>query len=127
YIREKRMSNPAVGVEFYEKGALKYAKWILKRAPETWKALEDYNIEFVDLWGVQYTTLLVNKTPGLLLIYAGFIILSIGLYMAFFMSHQKLWIRLSEREKPVKVLIAGSANKGGEGLKRKIERLAKNI
>ncbi|MDI6800747.1 MAG: cytochrome c biogenesis protein ResB [Thermodesulfovibrionales bacterium] len=127
YIREKQMSNPAVGVEFYEKGALKDAKWIFKRIPDTWKVMEGYTIEFVDLWGVQYTTLLVNRMPGLPVIYTGFIILSIGLYMAFFMSHQKIWIKLSEKDKPVKVLIAGSANKGGEGLKRKIERLAEDI
>jgi cytochrome c biogenesis protein len=122
-IRERSMTNPAVLIEFYDKGALKESRWILKREPRTGIIGGDA-VGFLDLWGVQYTGLQVNNTPGLPLVYFGFIALSIGLYMAFFMSHKKIWINISDRDKGFRVIVAGSSNKGGDLIKSHIEKIS---
>jgi cytochrome c biogenesis protein len=84
-------------------------------------------VEFVDLWGVQYTGMQVRKDPGVFLVYLGCIIMAIGLYMTFFMSHRRVWVALTEEKDSVKILIGASANKNRASLEQKIEKLATAI
>ncbi len=116
----EQMNNPAVLVSFYENNNKKYGGWILKRYPETWKLPEGHIVEFVDLWGIQYTGLQVRKDPGVWVVYLGFIVMSIGLYIAFFMSHKKIWLRLIEEKNSTRIIVAMTANKNRQAFERKI-------
>jgi cytochrome c biogenesis protein len=116
----EQMNNPAVLVSFYENNKKKYSGWILKRFPETWKLPEGHVLEFIDLWGIQYTGLQVRNDPGVWVVYIGFIVMSIGLYSAFFMSHKKIWLRLVEEKNNTRVIVAMTANKNREAFERKI-------
>jgi cytochrome c biogenesis protein len=117
------MNNPAVFIDFREGGKEKYAGWILKRYPETWKTPEGYTVQFVEYWGVQYTGLQVRKDPGVGLVYFGSIVMTLGLFIAFFMSHRKLWVRIVEDKGNAKVTIGASTNKNRTGFERKIEKM----
>jgi cytochrome c biogenesis protein len=117
------MSNPAVFIDFREGGKEKYAGWILKRYPETWKTPEGYIVQFIEYWGVQYTGLQVRKDPGVWLVYFGSIVMTLGLFIAFFMSHRKLWVRIVEDKGNTKVTIGASTNKNRTGFERKIEKM----
>lgn len=116
------MNNPAVFVEFSEQGKPKYKQWILKRYPETW-AFPDGTVEFQDLWGSQYTGLQVRKDPGVGIVYAGCLLMSIGLYIAFFTSHARVWVLLREERGTTRVMIAGSSSKNRVAFEGNIERL----
>jgi len=116
------MNNPAVFVEFTENGKSKYNQWILKRYPQTWR-VPDGMVEFKDLWGAQYTGLQVRKDPGVWIVYLGSLVMSIGLYAAFFMSHSRIWISLGEEKNSTKVIIAASTNKNKAAFEQKIEKL----
>ena len=116
----EQMNNPAVLVGFYENNKGKYSGWILKRYPETWKLPEGHIVEFVDLWGIQYTGLQVRSDPGVWVVYLGCIVMSIGLYIAFFMSHKKIWLRLIEEKNSTRVIVAMTANKNRAAFERKI-------
>ena len=116
----EQMNNPAVFISFYENNNKKYGGWILKRYPETWKLPEGHVVEFVDLWGIQYTGLQVRKDPGVWVVYLGFIVMSIGLYIAFFMSHKKIWLRLIEEKNSTRIIVAMTANKNRQAFERKI-------
>lgn len=118
-----QMNNPAVLVEFSEAGKHKYSGWILQRHPETWQLSDGSRVEFIDLWGVEYTGLQVRKDPGVWIVYLGCITISIGLFIAFFMSHKKLWVSVIEDKNNAKVLIAATANKNRATFERKIDRL----
>ncbi|BCB96671.1 cytochrome c biogenesis protein [Dissulfurispira thermophila] len=117
------MNNPAVFVEFTENGKPKYNQWILKRYPQTWK-VPDGIIEFKDLWGAQYTGLQVRKDPGVWIVYLGCIVMAIGLYAAFFMSHRRIWINLNEDKNGTRIVIAASVNKNKAAFEQKIEKLS---
>ncbi|GER94221.1 cytochrome c biogenesis protein ResB [hot springs metagenome] len=117
------MNNPAVFVEFTENGKPKYNQWILKRYPQTWK-VPDGIIEFKDLWGAQYTGLQVRKDPGVWIVYLGCIVMAIGLYAAFFMSHRRIWINLNEDKNGTRIVIAVSVNKNKAAFEQKIEKLS---
>lgn len=116
------MNNPAVFVEFAENGKPKYNQWILKRYPQTW-SVPDGMVEFKDLWGAQYTGLQVRKDPGIWIVYLGSLVMSIGLYAAFFMNHERIWINLMDDKNGTKVTIAASTNKNKAALEQKIEKL----
>lgn len=121
----EQMNNPAVYLSFYENNTRKYGGWVLKRYPETWKLPEGHTIEFIDLWGIQYTGLQVRKDPGVWLVYLGCLAMTIGLIVAFFMSHRRIWVRLLEEKGNTRVIIGASANKNRYAFEKKIDKLEK--
>lgn len=120
------MINPAVFIEFSEGGKTKFRQWILRRYPETWKSAIGV-IEFKDLWGVQYTGLQVRRDPGVWVVYLGCIVMAIGLYAAFFMSHARIWIRLREEKNATRLTIAAFSNKNRIAFNRTLDRLVKDL
>lgn len=118
------MHNPAVFIDFREKGKEKYSGWILKREPMTWKLPEGHKVEFIDLWGAQYTGLQVRKDPGVWIVYLGCIVMAIGLYIAFFVSHRRVWVKLTEEKNTTKMLIGAASNKNKAAFESKIEKMA---
>jgi len=61
------------------------------------------------------TGLQVAKDPGVWWVYSGCGIMLLGLVIAFFMSHRKVWALVREEDGKVTVLFAGSANKNKVG------------
>jgi cytochrome c biogenesis protein len=122
-----QMVNPAVYVDFTDKGARQFSGWLLKRFPKTWELPDGNRVEFHDYWGVQYTGMQVRRDPGVFIVYLGCIIMGIGLYMTFFMSHRRVWIAMAEEKGNVKVLIGASAHRNKASLEQKIEKLVSAI
>ncbi len=120
------MVNPAVFIEVSGGGKAKFRQWILRRFPETWKTAAG-NIEFKDLWGVQYTGLQVRKDPGVWVVYLGCVIMALGLYAAFFMSHARIWIKLNAEKGGTRLTIASSINKNRIAFDRKIEKMMADL
>lgn len=117
-----QMVNPALYIDFFDKGVQKYSGWLLKRSPDTWNLPDGNRVEFLDFWGVQYTGMQVRKDPGVGIVYLGCIIMAIGLYMTFFMSHRRMWVSLIEEKNCSKVTIGASANRHRTTLERKVEK-----
>ncbi len=126
YTYAEMMNNPAVFLEFSEGGKLKYNQWVLKRYPQTWRA-PDGTVEFKKLWGAQFTGLQVRRDPGVWLVYLGSLVMAIGLFAAFFMSHARIWVRLIDEKKATKVIVAGSTNKNKIPFEQKIDGFVKNL
>lgn len=57
------------------------------------------------------TGLQVAKDPGVWVVYAGCGLLLLGLYMAFFLSHRRIWLCQQITATGVRVYLAGSTNK----------------
>ncbi len=111
------------GKKHEEEGRDNYTGWFLQRDPNTWILSGGHSIEFVEYWGVEYTGLQVSKDPGVWIIYIACIIMSLGMYVAFFMSHKKIWVRLLKEKNSVKVLIGGSATKNRLAFEKEIESI----
>jgi cytochrome c biogenesis protein len=122
------MNNPAVYVEYEENGRKKFGRWMAKRHPESWTLPEGHTVEFMDNWGYQATGLQVRKDPGVGIVYLGCILMTIGLYAAFFTSHRKLWIMVvSEKKGRVRVSIAASASKHKVSFETDIDGALKTV
>jgi len=123
----KQMNNPAVLISFFEGGNRKFGGWVLMRYPETWSLPDGYTLEFVGVWGSQYTGLQVRKDPGVWIVYLGCFAMAIGLFIAFFMSHRRIWVRLVDERHNTRVIIGASANKNKQAFERKIDTLVSHL
>ena len=118
-----QMNNPAAYIDFSDSGKHTFFGWILKRYPETWQLPGGNKVEFLDYWGVQYTGLQVRKDPGVWVVYLGCITMSIGLFIAFFMSNRKIWIKIVEEKNNSKVIVGAITNKNRAAFERKIDTM----
>jgi cytochrome c biogenesis protein len=74
-----------------------------------------------------YTGLQVTKDPGVLAVYAGFILMIAGCFITFFISHQKLYIEVTDDGNSSRIRLFGSANKNKIGMKKKIEKISSQL
>ncbi len=74
-----------------------------------------------------YTGLQVTKDPGVWVVYSGFILMIIGCFVTFFMSHQRLCIEVTGKGNRSMVMVAGTSNKNKMGMQRKIEILSEKL
>jgi cytochrome c biogenesis protein len=122
FTYSEMMNNPGAQLEINENGKT-YKKWILERYPVTWRLQNGHIVELVDIWGAQYTGLQVRRDPGVWIVYLGCATMSVGLFIAFFMSHRRLWVRVTTEKGNTKVMVAASANKNREAFERKIDKM----
>jgi cytochrome c biogenesis protein len=76
------------------------------------------------------TGLQVAMDPGVWWVYSGCILLLLGLYTTFFMSHRKIWVLVSEENATTSIHMAGSANKnktGFDGIFSKLTEKLRNL
>lgn len=73
--------------------------------------------------GLYSTILDVNRDPGVPVVYLGCIIMVIALYVTFFWSHRKIWIRVD----PGKISIGGSTNRNETIFESDFSKLAEEI
>ena len=74
-----------------------------------------------------YTGLQVIKDPGVWVVYSGFIAMIIGLFVTFFMSHQRFCVEVVKKGKKSRVIIAGRSNRNGLGIQNKIRGIAHGL
>jgi cytochrome c biogenesis protein len=74
-----------------------------------------------------YTGLQVTKSPGVGVVYTGFILMIIGCFITFFMSHQMLCVEIVKRGNKSRIMIAGIADKDKYGMQVRIDKIYRKI
>ena len=74
-----------------------------------------------------YTGLQVSKDPGVGVVYGGFILMIIGIYITFFISHQQICVEVISRGKESRIMVAGTSNKNKLGMQKKVAKLAERL
>ena len=99
--------------------------WLLKAYPEFDRQRKDSRyLSFAGINEIFYTGLQVARDPGVNIVWVGCTLMVIGIMIAFFMSHQRLWIRLSRgADGRVEVVLAGSTNKNRLAFEKKFEKI----
>ena len=71
-----------------------------------------------------YTGLQITKDPGVWYVYSGFILMIIGCWITFFMSHQSYFIEIKkDKDNSSNISISGTTNRNSQGLKLKIKTI----
>jgi len=73
------------------------------------------------------TGLQATKDPGVGLVYSGCILMLVGLYVAFFLSHRRLYGSIQATGSECHILLAGDANKNKVGFERKFTERIKRL
>jgi len=74
-----------------------------------------------------YTGLEITKTPGVWVVYSGFIMLLVGCYVTFFMSHIMLFVEIAGSGPGSKIVISAVMDKNKLGVKKMIDKVFKQI
>jgi len=74
-----------------------------------------------------YTGLQVSKDPGIWVVYAGFILMIVGIYITFFMSHQQVCIDVASQGNNSRIMVAGTSNKNKLGMRKKVKKLSERL
>ena len=73
------------------------------------------------------TGLQIAKDPGVWPVYIGCILMLLGLVVAFFLSHKRLWVYIYEEGERTGILVAGSSNKNKVGFENKFNILVEKL
>jgi cytochrome c biogenesis protein len=60
-------------------------------------------------------------------VYAGFILMIVGIYVTFFMSHQQVCIDVASQGNKSRIIVAGTSNKNKTGMQKKVTKLSERL
>jgi cytochrome c biogenesis protein len=74
-----------------------------------------------------YSGLQVNKDPGVPLVWTGCFLMVVGFYLTFFLSHRRLFGRLTNRGEDTLLELAGSGHRNRIGFEQEFERMFRTL
>ena len=102
------------------------ATWITNKS----NRMISFSGEKLDIYfrQMQSTLLLISKDPGVPIVYAGGIIMLLGLGVCFLFSHRRIWFAISPQDKGQSlILMGGVSNKNRAAFERDFARLEEKI
>lgn len=121
------MMNPAVLVELYDEKDISLGyKWIFKAHPESGD-MKEFQVVFEDVIGAQFSVFTVVKDPGRWLVYLGFIILGLGVIIAFYFRHDRIWIKMEQTAEGMRFSAAADRSKFKSGIADDLEKFKQHI
>jgi cytochrome c biogenesis protein len=60
---------------------------------------------------IEASGLMITKSPGQNVVYFGSLMLTLGIFLMFYVAHRRCWLRVSPGEKGTRVLFAGTSNR----------------
>ena len=61
------------------------------------------------------------------MVYTGFVVMIIGCFITFFMSHQRVCVEIIKGKTKSKVIVTGTANKNKMGMQQKVKKLSDQL
>jgi cytochrome c biogenesis protein len=117
-------SGPAARVEVTFKGKSPQTFIVLKNYPEmNAQRGDDITIDYEGTNARMYTGLQVAKDPGVEIVWIGCTLMCLGLYIAFFMSHKRIWVVVSKGH----ARMYGNANKNQAAFSMQFDDLADKL
>jgi cytochrome c biogenesis protein len=121
--------GPALGVNLYSEKEATVGLWLPENRPGYDKMRHgDYYFTVKEVTLKKYTGLQVNKDPGEWVVWLASVMLIVGIMIALFMSHKKLWIKLRKDKKgTVEVTVGGTVNKNRAAFAGEVEGIIKSL
>jgi cytochrome c biogenesis protein len=101
-------------------GGERFEAWLARGVAQT---IGPYSVTYVGPKQGFYTGLLVTADPGAPLLWAGFAIFFIGLFLTLFAAHKRAWARIEGS----RVVLAASASRNREAMERWLDETAAGV
>jgi len=124
FVPDIQGMGPAFQVMSLEPNRPHETFFVLQNHPE----MEDrrpgaYRFRVREIFPKYYSGLQVTKDPGVPLVWTGCVFMIVGFYLTFFLSHRRLWVRLSTRGKETSLEFAGSSHRNRIGFEQELEKM----
>lgn len=128
FSRSNELNNPALQLAINRPQKPSLATWVFAgmRGFHTPPEIP-YDFAIIDINPFQYTGLQVAKDPGVWVVWTGCTLMMVGLLIAFFCSHRRVWVKLSPKEHKLVLQMAGNVNKNRLGFEREFEEIKAKI
>ncbi|KPJ60665.1 MAG: hypothetical protein AMJ46_05240 [Latescibacteria bacterium DG_63] len=122
--RSQEPRLPAVRVEVSRDGRVVDSGWLIMGMDVHSGEGELSRFHFADYYPLFYTGIDMARNPGVTLMFTGFGVASLGIFLSFFVSWRRIWVRISE-ERPGRseLRVAGLSRKDPLPLRQEIEDL----
>ncbi|MCL1927060.1 MAG: cytochrome c biogenesis protein ResB [Syntrophorhabdaceae bacterium] len=129
YIEDFEGKYPALQVVFEKNGKLASSYWLPEGRPVSIEAEgSSRQFSFAGIAPRMYTGLQVAKDPGVNVVWVGCVLMVLGIMMAFFMSHRRVWLRLSRRaDGRLEAILAGDANRNRLAFEKAFEKIRTGV
>ena len=133
YVNNLSDLGPALGVILLKDEEEVDHAWILTDHPEFHgNRLEEFQVKVKEFKTQYITGLQVNRDPGIWFVWIGSSMMLIGFIIAFYFSHQQVWIWIQGKKdsnggEKIDIMIGGTAHKNREAFVRKMELLTEKF
>lgn len=77
----------------------------------SWWPVGDYQVKLDRITWSEYTGLQIARDPGVPIVWAGCILITIGLMVSFFISHRRVWVKVWREDNKTQIMVAGNASR----------------
>jgi cytochrome c biogenesis protein len=106
-----------IAMALFKPKAMPQRFWLLKVRPTR---IDGYQLTLKGVRHREYTGLQVAKDPGVWVVWLGCALLVGGLLVAFFISHQRIWVLIPKRK--ATMVVSGTANKNRMAFEKKFHK-----
>ena len=121
------LSGPAARVELHSADGKKESFVVYANHPELNFKHAQHGVgpvfQYVGAEEKMYTGLQVAKDPGVEIVWLGCILMIIGIYIAFFMSHRRIWVRIQGGS----ITVGGNASKNQGAFQQAFDELVNRL
>jgi cytochrome c biogenesis protein len=75
----------------------------------------------------QASGLQITRSPGKNVVYLGCVMLIIGIFMMFYITHQRLWVMIRQEGKGSRVMLAGMGNRNQGDFSKQFDKLGQEL
>ncbi len=86
-----------------------------------------YYLQLSQFEHVEASGLQITKSPGKNVVYFGSVLLTIGVFMLFYLAHRRVWVWVQPTEDGSRVVFAGTANRNVLEFEKQFERLKEGL
>jgi cytochrome c biogenesis protein len=128
FIPDFQGMGPALQAIFFEPNHPHENFWIFQNHPRLAdKYPGRYSFTIKEIEPKYYSGLQVTKDPGVWMVWVGCLLMMGGFYMTFFLSHRRIWVRLTEKGEGTWVEIAGSSHRDRIGFEKELEKIDQGL
>ncbi len=128
YSGDYEGKGPALKVVVEKPGKPETGFWIFSTPGADAARKDSLVFTFGGLNAKMFTGLQVAMDPGVNIVWLGCALMVLGIIIAFFMSHQRVWLKIARgKDGRVEVVLAGSASRNRLAFEKKFERIQTGV